>query len=162
MLMRTLRRFVLLVLFGFWQGGFLFYAAVVVPIGTAELGSPLSQGFITRRVTDGLNEAGLVALIPLAWDCLAARDALRWRRWARIALLLLLLLTLLELFHLHAALDALLDPVNRTLDDRRAFRPLHRMYLWVQTVQWGAGLVFLLLSLSAWRGEDGMTRTQAS
>ena len=48
---RALRRFIVLVALCFWQGGFTFYAGVVVPVGTDVLGSSLKQGFVTRRVT---------------------------------------------------------------------------------------------------------------
>src|SRR2546428_9021513 len=67
-----LRRFLVLAALMFWQGGFTFYAAVVVPVGQQVLGSDLEQGFITRQVTQWLNVAGAVALVPLAWDVLAA------------------------------------------------------------------------------------------
>src|SRR5215471_8442423 len=35
---------------GVWWGGLCFYAVVVVPIGTEEIGA-VEQGFITQRVT---------------------------------------------------------------------------------------------------------------
>ena len=46
------RRLLLLIGLMFWQGGFLFYAAVVVPVGTRVLGSETEQGFITQSVTN--------------------------------------------------------------------------------------------------------------
>lgn len=42
-----------------WQGGFFFYAAVVVPIGSDVLGSPITQGFVTQEVTRWLNILGV-------------------------------------------------------------------------------------------------------
>ena len=33
--MRILRRYLVVIALMFWQGGFTFYAAVVVPVGTA-------------------------------------------------------------------------------------------------------------------------------
>jgi hypothetical protein len=79
-----LRRFLTLVALIFWQGGFTFYAAVVVPIGQRVLGSHLEQGFITREVTWYMNIAGAVALAVLAGDLLASsRTQLLVRlRWA--------------------------------------------------------------------------------
>jgi hypothetical protein len=152
--MSTVRRFLFLVAFCFWQGGFTFYAAVVVPIGTEELGSALAQGFITRRVTQQLNVTGAVALALLAWDCWVARDPSSLRRYARPALWLVMVLALAALFHLHGLLEGMLDLDSRILADHRAFRPLHRLYLWVQTVQWGASVLLLLLSVAAWRAQD--------
>src|SRR5215468_6101686 len=79
------RRFLVLVALMFWQGGFTFYAAVVVPVGQNELGSHLQQGFITRQVTDYLNLSGAIALFLLGCDVAASRDRSTGRRWARWA-----------------------------------------------------------------------------
>ncbi|HSQ58530.1 MAG TPA: hypothetical protein VLM40_22610, partial [Gemmata sp.] len=85
--MTTFRRFVVLQLLLVWQGGFLFYAAVVVPAGTQVLGSAAAQGPITSRVTDWLNVLGIVALLTMAWDLNYSRDgssrriAARWWIW---------------------------------------------------------------------------------
>ena len=66
--MTTIRRFLVLAALGYWQGGFTFYSAVVVRVGEEVLGSSREQGFVTRRVTNYLNAAGLVALPLCAWD----------------------------------------------------------------------------------------------
>ena len=54
-MMTILRRFFVLQSLMLWQGGFLFYAAVVVPIGTDVLGGSFEQGRITRFVTEQMN-----------------------------------------------------------------------------------------------------------
>ena len=46
--MTILRRFLVLIALFFWQGGFTFYAAVVVPVGQQVLHSHLRQGFVTQ------------------------------------------------------------------------------------------------------------------
>jgi Na+-driven multidrug efflux pump len=148
------RRYLALAALFFWQGGFTFYAAVVVPIGQDVLGSHLLQGFITRRVTVYLNLAGAIALLPLVWDTVGTRDPAAWRRWLRLLLWLALAAALVALYRLHPILDQYLDPEYRDLSDRRAFRPYHRLYLWVSTVQWGCAVFYLLLTLLAWRAED--------
>jgi hypothetical protein len=148
----VLRRYLALAALFFWQGGFTFYAAVVVPVGQEVLGSHLEQGLITRRVTLYLNLA--VALLPLVWDIVGTRDPAAWRRWLRLLLWLALAAALVALYRLHPLLDQYLDPEYRDLSDRRAFRPYHRLYLWVSTVQWGCAIVYLLLTLLAWRAED--------
>ena len=74
--MISLRRYLVLLALSFWQGGFTFYAAVVVPVGQEVFGH-LRQGFITRQVTVYLNLAGAVALLVLVWDLVAARDPSR-------------------------------------------------------------------------------------
>jgi hypothetical protein len=151
--MLALRRYLVVAALCFWQGGFTFYASVVVPVGQAEFGH-LKQGFITRRVTFYLNLSGAAALPLLGWDLLAARDPSRRRRGSRAALWGILLVTLGALFALHPQLDRLLVRKGFLNTDPEVFYPLHRLYLWVSTVQWGAALVYIALTLSAWRAED--------
>ena len=70
-----------------------------------------------------------------------------------------MLLTLLWLIWLHPRLEQLLVPKGRLILDYEMFRARHRLYLWVSTVQWGCGLVYLLVSLISWRRMDGERKT---
>jgi hypothetical protein len=151
--MLLLRRFLAASSLFFWQGGFTFYAAVVVAVGTEVLGK-IGQGFITRRVTDHLNLSGGIALALLAWELFTARDPRVARRWARLLLWLAMAGGLALLFVLHPRMDALLDPEDQSILNHRQFRLMHRVYLWVSTVQWGCALAYLLLTLRAWQAED--------
>jgi hypothetical protein len=151
-----LRRFLVLIALMFWQGGFVFYAGVVVPTGQRVLGSHLEQGMITRIVTNYLNISGLVALLVLAWDCVQQGGPMRVRRW-RWAAWLALAVCLVGLTLLHPYLDHFIDPEAHELLEPRTFRTGHRIYLWISTVQWAAGLVFLLLTLTTWRTAEGLT-----
>jgi Na+-driven multidrug efflux pump len=153
--MILLRRFLVLIALFFWQGGFTFYASVVVPLGQEVFGS-LRQGFLTRQVTVYLNLAGTVALLVLLWDLIAARDPSRKRRWSRWGLWTAMLLTLLALFQLHGRLDALLVIKGRIIRDAEVFHIQHRIYLWISTVQWACGLLYLLATMIVWRREDGL------
>jgi len=154
--MTIIRRFLVLAVLLFWQGGFLFYAAVVVPIAQEILTSGITQGFVTRQVTIYLNIAGAVALVPLLWDVLAAADQNRWRFWLRMLAWGGMAGTLALLAWLHPRLDALLDLDFHTVDDMKGFRPLHRFYLWTSTLQWALGLVYIILMLWAWRDQDSL------
>jgi hypothetical protein len=154
--MTTVRRFVVLATWLFWQGGFTFYASVVVPIGTNYLRSALEQGFITRRVTFYLNLAGAAAVVTLAWDILTTQDPSAWRRRLRWLLWALVAGMLAALAWLHPQLDELMNPTTVTVREPPYFRGLHRWYLWISTVQWAAGLASLLLLLVAWRGADAV------
>ena len=64
------------------------------------------------------------------------------------------LLLLAALVWLHAHLEAFLDLEVREVIDHKQFRPAHRWYLWLSTLQWSCGLLYLLLSLQAWKAED--------
>src|SRR5262245_36094360 len=148
------RRLLVLIALMFWQGGFTFYAAVVVPVGQEVLGSHFKQGRITRRVTVYLNLAGAAALLPLAWDVVAARERSSWRRRVRGVCVAGMAAGLGLLAWLHPRLDELIDLDVGYVSDRRAFYTGHRWYLWISTVQWGLGLVYALLTLQAWRAGD--------
>src|SRR5262245_57469411 len=124
----------------FWQGGFTFYAAVVVPVGTQVLGSALDQGWITRSVTFWLNLAGAAALTAWVWDIAVQADAPSHRRrrfvlWSALALLLV------ALFILRGRLDALMDADAQRILERGTFRSWHRGYLILSTVQWAGSML---------------------
>jgi hypothetical protein len=148
------RRFAVLAALAFWQGGFTFYAAVVVHVGAQVLGEHLDQGFITQRVTNYLNLVGAVALPILAWDIAASIDAVRWRRWARWVVWTVLAVTLVALVWMHTRLDGHLDAEVHEILDRDVFVELHRLYLHVSTVQWVAGLIGLAQCVWMWRADD--------
>jgi hypothetical protein len=153
--MTVVRRLLVLAALLFWTGGFTFYSAVVVPVGAEVLGSHREQGYVTQKVTNYLNLAGAAALPLLAWDVASGRDPSRRRRWARWLAWLGMGITLAALVALHPSLDALLEHADAPVFNSTAFRPLHRLYLWTNTVQWGFAVIYTALSLYAWRAEDG-------
>ncbi len=158
--MLLLRRFLVLLALFFWQGGFTFYASVVVPIGQQVFGH-LRQGFVTRQVTVYLNLAGTIALLVLLWDLLLAPDAAKWRRLSRWLMWTAMLLLLLSLYWLHGQLDELLVPKGRIIREPDTFHTRHRLYLWLSTVQWACGLIYLFVTLATWRKEDGKTELRS-
>ncbi len=137
----------------FWLGGFTFYAAVVIPVLHDQLGSPLETGLVTRRVTDVLNAAGFVTIV-LAWTLFRMepeRPSVRSarRRWSGAALAATTV-CLLCLVLLHRVLDQMLDGGGLS-----GFYRLHRVYLWLSTIQWLANLILLTGWARAWRGGTG-------
>jgi len=142
--MSTFRRFLVIQALLVWQGGFFFYAAVVVPIGTRVHGS-LEQGRVTRHVTDWMNIIGGLAVLILAWDQWANRDPRRYQ-WARWALWAVLVGGLVALAAVHLQVEAYLDASM----DYQTFYFWHRVYLYVATAQWVAGLAYVLIMLRAW------------
>lgn len=155
--MVTLRRFLSLCALLFWQGGFTFYAAVVVPITRQVLEDRdrlALAALITGPVTNWLNWAGVLTLLLLLWDLAVAVDASRWRyRW-RCSAWAVLFVSLFTLFLLHYYLDRLGPLGGLAPSDRSTFWILHSVYLALCTVQWAAGLIYLGASVSAWRAED--------
>ena len=143
------RRFLILAALAFWQGGFAFYAAVVVPMGEQVLTSPIEQGFVTRRVTNYLNLAGAVALPLLLWDIAGSKKQSRPRLliWSLMSLILLLLVWL------HPRIDRHLDVQTMSIVDHERFYVAHQVYLIASAIQWLGALAFGVLSLQAWRGE---------
>ena len=148
------RRFLVVAALMFWQGGFTFYAGVVVPVGQDVLGSHLRQGFITRQVTYYLNLAGAAALLILLLDLLVVGPEAPWVRRLRWLSWLAMLGILVALVWLHPHIDQYLNPETQELTNGRAFRAGHRLYLWLSTVQWVFGFVYLGLTLWAWRETD--------
>jgi hypothetical protein len=151
--MTVLRRLLVMCALMFWIGGFTFYAAVVVPIGTEVLGGPVAQGEITRHVAKWLNLAGAVALILWAWD-LAIDRAPRVRQWLRWLLWGTLVVMLALLGWWHPRLEELRDLPHYYSQNRAAFRSLHRFYLWTSSIQWGVALLLLVSTLRTWHAND--------
>ncbi len=147
------RRFLVLVGLMFWVGGFTFYAAVVVPVGQKVL-TPVKQSFVTQVVTNYLNLSGAIVLAVFAAEVMLTRDPSAARRRWRWFCWLLMTIALVGLGWLHLRLDLLMNAENQEVLDRSALRPVHRIYLWVSTIQWAVSVAFTLLSLAAWRAED--------
>jgi len=143
--MTLFRRFLLCVTLMFWQGGFMFYGAVVVPVGASILGSDLGQGMITRQVTHFLHLAGGVCLLVWFWDVLCEQ-----RRTRRALVIGLMTLLMLFLVWQHPRMDALIDADVWTIRDRPQFRRMHQQYLLASSAQWLFALIGLVQSLRVW------------
>lgn len=147
--MTLLRRFLVVQAFAVWQGGFVFYSAVVVPVGTGVLGSAAIQGEITRSVTDWLNLLGGGWGLVFLWELLAQPDPDRSRRRRRWLVWATSVGLLIVLVWLHLKMDNLFDDDGHHID-RLAFRRWHIVYLWVSTIHWMLGLVLVWLTVRVW------------
>jgi hypothetical protein len=151
--MVLLRRWLVLVSLAFWQGGFMFYGAIVIPVGSEVLGSHAEQARVTRPVTNYLNLAGAVALVFWCWDGAAKRGAGSpgrsfWLGWGLLVLLLVVQVWL------HGWMDDLLDMKDGSAVDRPGFGWLHRWYLLASTVQWIGAMGLLAWTIRAWGRGD--------
>jgi hypothetical protein len=164
--MTLFRRFLVIVALMFWQGGFFFYASVVVPVGTdvfarhyptqpggTEASGKRQQGRITRTVAMWLNVFGVAAVVPLAWDLSTGIDTGRRRRWRVLLGVVVAVLLAVEIW-LFFLLDEHFDRAQLRLNDAALFHIRHRTYLWLYAAQWGCCLLYLLLTLRAWSEAD--------
>lgn len=153
MIISTFMRFLFLVSLLFWQGGFMFYGGVVVPVGGALLGSETEQGFITQSVTNYLNMAGVVCL--LLW--LAELSLSRKTRLQRIERSLwgLNSVALSVLVVTHQMMNKTLNREAFSINDPTAFDSLHKIYIGTSSVQWALSLVMLFLMLLRWNQQGG-------
>jgi len=145
--MTILRRFLVIQALMLWQGGFLFYAAFVVPAGAQMFGTE-AQGTVTARVTESLNLCGVAALAILLWELLATWNGPRRR--LRVACWTILLVGQGLLFYLHRDLTGMMDADRTFVVKRTSFYSIHQVYLIASTVQWAIGLVFTWLMLRTW------------
>ena len=143
----TLRRFLVFQAFLAWQGGFLFYAAVVVPAGTDLLGAG-TQGEVTREVTAWLNRIGFAWSIVTLWDLLA--DPPDRRKRLALGLWAVAVVALIWLVVLRDALGELLDSDAGRSAGRAGFRCSHVAYLWLSTLHWLIGLYLAYDCVARW------------
>jgi len=155
---QLIRRFLLVVSLMFWQGGFMFYGGVVVPLGGQILGSETEQGFITQAVTVYLNLAGAVCLF--IWAEQLWHDRHRGVTRTEWTLLTLNGAALIALSVIHQNMTQLLDRSSRSVSHPDQFGLNHKMYIGISSLQWMACL--LLLTMTLWRWGKSTTTVSAS
>jgi len=150
-----LRRLLVVQMLMLWMGGFVFYTAVVVPIGTEVLGSALEQSRITRWVSRSINLIGIATLAVLLIETACCRPARR----AGIVMLVCTLSMAILTTVLIGVRNHMLTLVNfdaMVIVNREELHGWHRVYLWTISLQWAISVVYLLTMLSAWRSIDRM------
>jgi hypothetical protein len=155
--LESLRRLLVVLGLCLWFGGVTFYTLVVIHTGHRVFDSRVETGFLTQQVTNWLNLIGILALLLMLWNVIAARRtatrSLRyalWMSWAVIAGIEI------ALFCLHPRLDRFLDANNHVILQKAAFISLHRWYMNLSTTQWATTIFYILCSLVAWGRADKM------
>ena len=121
---------------GVWWGGITFYALVVVPIGTSDLGS-VEQGFVTQQVTIVHNWLSVILILCLI--CESFNRSSRYLFGLGIALSVLTY----KLFRWHGHLSSMMNFQARSV--QAGFYQEHAVYLWLIAAQWIIGLLILPL-----------------
>ena len=153
-------QWLLLGVFLFWLGGFSFYMAVVIPTGSEVVGTR-TQGFITQQVTHYINLFCLIATVGMLVDWVQC--FLRSRRESNEVIstlicgvcAILIGACLAILYPLHIQLDELIDPDENLVYDEVLFYGKHRIYLWISTLQFVMGWVWLFARLWIWNRRSG-------
>ena len=151
--MQFVTRFLWIIMFALWQGGFMFYGAIIVPVGTKVLGSASLQGMVTQSVTNYLNIIGILALMTWLCELLLRRDVHKIRHYLCSTLLVMMMILLGMLGWLHTRLDQLLDVEPQVVLHAVSFARLHSWYLIISTIQWTLSLA--LTGLTIWAWHDG-------
>lgn len=147
--MKTLHHLILLALFATWFGGFTFYTAIVVPIGTDVLGSSRTQGFVTQQVTDKLNLIGGPTILMMLIDLIYFRRtrSRKMNLWFAVTFTGIAV-SWIVLLIVHPMLDEMLQPEHEHVLDDAKFYSLHRVYLWTSTIQWLLCWIWLVFYVS--------------
>jgi hypothetical protein len=142
-------RFATVLALAVWFGGFTFYSTAVISTSQEVLHSVLRAGLITQQVTHWLNWISLPTLAICGWNWFARRtDTRKW--WVRIMAASLVVMVLMQagLFIMHGVLDGRI--VEHQISDDAAFFRLHRIYLALATLQWGATVGYIWTALILW------------
>lgn len=150
---------ILTAVFACWFGGFTFYAAVVVPIGTDILESARAQGEITQRVVNFLHMLGLVAVALMyaehRWyraPCPTQDAGPGTARQLNLGIICTLFISCLALITIKHFLDGLIEPTQSSIrvTDRDRFYLIHQVYLLTSTAQWLLHWFWLILLARFW------------
>lgn len=147
----------------------MFYAAVVVPVGSQILGST-EQGQITESVTVWLNVLGtlnvlflgLIVKLPCflgrrtreAFAPLLALSRSQSRDFKFYAVIAMGVVQL-SLWALHYQLNHMFDGPNLKIQDSDWFYQIHRAYLWLTILQIWLGFLFLAMAARMFPNDDG-------
>jgi hypothetical protein len=147
-----LRRYLTLLSFALWMGGFTFYTLVVIPTGSKVLGGEREVGFITQQATNWLNWIGIPALLMFGWNLRAQGGGI----WRVLLLLAWLAMAAAEVgvFLIHHVIDGMLDTSTHKIHNFEHFYGWHRFYMVTASFQWLAALAYLWIALVIWRDTD--------
>ena len=152
--MTTLVRSLLLLSYALLWGGLTFYTGFVVRIIHDVVVDPMYGGMITQRVTFVLQTFGCIATVLMLWNAFQIRRACKKYAVALALCAITLGGAVAGLAVVHSHLDAVIDVEAVEIIDRDAFTIGHRRYNQLTTIEWIASLIYLPVTVAAWRKVD--------
>ena len=152
--MTLLLRSLLLLTFALFWGGLTFYTGIAVRIAHDVLSDPMEGGLITQRVTSVLQLLGVVSAVLMLWNAAVVWKACRRHSLWLLTCAVILSASLVGLFVVHGQLDAVISVEDAEVVDREKFVIGHRRYNQLTTVEWISSLLYLPITISAWRIQD--------
>ncbi len=147
-------RSLLLFAYALFWGGLTLYTGIVVRIAHDVLSDSMEGGLITQRVTVILQWLGVVTAVLMLTNAILIRKSQRTVGAGLVLLALVLSASLVGLFIVHGQMDAVISIENIDVIDRDKFTIGHRRYNQLTTVEWIASLLYLPITIHAWRRQD--------
>ncbi len=152
--MTLLFRSSLLFAFALFWGGLTFYTGIAVRIAHDVLSDPMEGGLITQRVTAVLQVLGVVSAVLMLGNAVLLWKACRRHSLCLLSCAVILSASLVGLFVVHGQLDDVISVEDAEVMDRDRFVIGHRRYNQLTTVEWISSLLYLPITISAWRIQD--------
>lgn len=152
--MITLVRSLLLLSYALLWGGLTFYTGFVVRIIHDVVVDPMYGGMITQRVTVLLQVFGGATTVLMLWNASQVRRVCKKYAAGLVLCAVILGVSVAGLAIVHRHLDAVIDVDAAEITDRDAFTIGHRRYNQLTTIEWIASLVYLPVTVAAWRKVD--------
>lgn len=153
--MISITRTLLLFSYALFWGGLTFYTGFAVRIAHDVLSDPMDGGMITQRVTVLLQYFAAATVVLMLANAIQVGRKLRKLGFTLAFCAITLGVTVGGLVIVHGKLDAVIDVEAVEISDREVFAANHQRYNQLTTVQWIASLVYLPLTVVAWRKVDG-------
>ncbi len=138
-----------LLTFALWFGGFTFYAALVVPVANSIMPDAVPFGFVTQKVTHGINALHGAFLIVATWEIVSQYRLVNQRKWQLHLLALAIIVSaaaLVCLLLIRLRLDAMMNGTTFEINEPEggSFYGTHAMYLNLSTLTWLLGIAQLI------------------
>lgn len=147
--MNSLRQMLWLITFALWFGGFTFYAALVVPVANSILPDTVEFGFVTQKVTHGINAFHGAFLAVATWELVVQyRLAKKRTRWLNLLALAVIIsaAALIGMLLIHARLGSMMNGSTFQINEPEggSFYGTHAIYLNLSTLTWLMGIAQLI------------------